>query len=86
MSLIDRAKKHSKDCGSSEVQIAKASEKISLLEEHFKIHKNDIHSLRGLYQLINRRKRLLKYLKNTNLHSYHNIITLLSIRQKKTYD
>ena len=73
--IIDTLKINSKDVGSSEVQIGLLSEKIDNLTNHFKKNKNDKHSTRGLLFAVNRRKRLLDYLKNNNLESYKNVIT-----------
>ena len=72
---------HSKDVGSSEVQIGLLSEKINYLSDHFKKNKNDKHSTRGLLFAVNRRKRLLEYLKKNNLKSYKNILSKLKIRK-----
>ena len=78
---IDSLKINSKDVGSSEVQIGLLSEKISNLTDHFKKNKNDKHSTRGLLFAVNRRKRLLQYLKKNNLESYKNILTKLNLRK-----
>ena len=77
----DSLKIHSKDVGSSEVQIGFLSKKIDDLAEHFKKNKNDKHSTRGLLKAVNQRKRLLKYLKNNNSESYQNILTKLKLRK-----
>ena len=79
--IIDSLKINSKDVGSSEVQIGLLSEKISNLTDHFKKNKNDKHSTRGLLFAVNRRKRLLEYLKKNNLESYKNILTKLNLRK-----
>ena len=79
--IIDSLKISSKDVGSSEVQIGFLSKKINNLAEHFKNHKNDRHSTRGLLKAVNQRKRLLKYLKNNNSASYQNILTKLKLRK-----
>ena len=78
---IDSLKINSKDVGSSEVQIGILSEKIRNLTDHFKKNKNDKHSTRGLLFAVNRRKRLLEYLKKNNLESYKNILTKLNLRK-----
>ncbi len=70
-----------KDVGSSEVQIGLLSEKINNLANHFKKNKNDQHSTRGLLFAVNRRKRLLEYLKKNNSESYKNILTKLKLRK-----
>ncbi len=79
--IIDQLKINSKDVGSSEVQIGLLSEKINILTGHFKKNKADIHSTRGLLQAVNRRKRLLAYLKRNNLESYKNILQKLNLRK-----
>ena len=78
---IDSLKINSKDVGSSEVQIGLLSEKILNLTDHFKKNKNDKHSTRGLLFAVNRRKRLLEYLKNNNPESYKKILEKLKIRK-----
>ena len=78
---IDLLKINSKDVGSSEVQIGLLSEKINNLTNHFKKNKNDKHSTRGLLFAVNRRKRLLEYLKSDNPESYKNILTKLNLRK-----
>ena len=79
--IIDSLKINSKDVGSSEVQIGLLSGKINSLTAHFKENKSDKHSTRGLLKAVNRRKRLLEYLKNNNLESYKNILTKLNLRK-----
>lgn len=71
------------DTGSPEVQIALLTERISSLTGHLKIHKKDKHSRRGLLMMVNRRNRLLKYLRETNLESYRALIGKLGIRAKE---
>ena len=77
----DSLKIHSKDVGSSEVQIGQLSEKISNLTGHFSKNKNDKHSTGGLLKAVNRRKRLLGYLKRRNPESYTKILTKLNLRK-----
>ncbi|KPJ86435.1 MAG: 30S ribosomal protein S15 [Spirochaetes bacterium DG_61] len=79
--LIETHKKHESDTGSPEVQIALLTERINSLTEHFKIHKKDHHSRRGLLKLVGQRRRLLDYLKNKNIGRYRDIITKLGIRK-----
>ena len=79
--IIDSLQLNSKDVGSSEVQIGLLSEKIDNLTNHFKKNKNDKHSTRGLLYAVNRRKRLLEYLKSNNSESYKNILTKLKLRK-----
>ena len=79
--IIDSLKINPKDVGSSAVQIGLLSEKINSLANHFKKNKSDKHSTRGLVKAVNRRKRLLAYLKNDNPESYKNILTKLKLRK-----
>ena len=79
--IIDSLKLNSKDVGSSEVQIGLLSEKINNLTNHFKKNKNDKHSTRGLLFAVNRRKKLLEYLKSNNSESYKNILIKLKLRK-----
>ena len=79
--IIDSLKLNAKDVGSSEVQIGLLSAKINNLTNHFKKNKNDKHSTRGLLFAVNRRKRLLEYLKSNNSVSYKNILTKLKLRK-----
>jgi small subunit ribosomal protein S15 len=72
---------HEKDTGSPEVQIALISAKIGYLTEHFKLHKKDHHSRRGLLKLVGQRRRLLDYLKKKNLESYRSVIQQLGLRK-----
>ena len=79
--IINQYKKHDNDTGSSEVQIALLSERISHLTEHFKVHKKDFHSRRGLLKLVGKRRRLLDYLKRKDLEKYRDLIKSLGIRR-----
>ena len=79
--IIESLKTNTKDVGSSEVQIGLLSQKINNLTDHFKKNKNDKHSTRGLLFAVNRRKRLLEYLKINNSESYKNILTKLKLRK-----
>lgn len=78
--IIARYKKHEQDSGSPEVQIALLTERITSLTEHFKVHKKDHHSRRGLLKMVGQRKRLLNYLKTKDLESYRALIKDLGIR------
>ncbi len=69
------------DTGSPEVQVAILSERISNLTEHFKTHKKDIHSRRGLLLLVSRRRRLLDYLKSCDATRYGELIERLGLRR-----
>ena len=72
---------HDKDTGSSEVQIALLTSKIENLSKHIKKFKKDKHSSTGLLKAVNRRKKLLEYLKKNKIESYKNVISKLSIRK-----
>ena len=72
---------HDKDTGSSEVQIALLTEKIETLSKHMNLFKKDKHSSVGLLKAVNRRKKLLDYLKRNKLESYKNVISKLNIRK-----
>ena len=73
--------KHEKDTGSSEVQIGLLTEKISYLSEHIKNNKKDKHSSVGLLKAVNRRKKLLDYLKRNKAESYKNVLSKLNLRK-----
>ena len=79
--LIERFRVHPKDSGSTEVQIALLSERISYLTEHYRSNRKDHSSQRGLLVLVGRRKRLLGYLKRRNTEGYHQLIDKLGIRK-----
>ena len=72
---------HDKDTGSSEVQIAELTDKIENLSNHIKKSKKDKHSSVGLLKAVNRRKKLLDYLKKNKLESYQNVISKLNLRK-----
>ena len=72
---------HEKDTGSSAVQIAQLTDKIENLSEHIKKYKKDKHSSVGLLKAVNRRKKLLNYLKKNKINSYKNIIEKLNLRK-----
>ncbi|MGA1796011.1 MAG: 30S ribosomal protein S15 [bacterium] len=79
--LINTYKLHEQDTGSPEVQIAILSGRISYLTEHFKVHKKDHHSRRGLLKLVGQRRRLLNYLKDKDMGRYKTIIDRLGLRK-----
>jgi small subunit ribosomal protein S15 len=79
--VIEKYRLHETDTGSPEVQIALLSERITYLTEHFKIHKKDHHSRRGLLKLVGQRRRLLDYLRSKNVDRYKAIIAGLGIRK-----
>ena len=73
--------KSEKNTGATEVQVALLTKKINHLSEHFKIHKKDHHSRRGLLGMINNRRKLLKYLKGKNEEEYQSLIKKLGLRK-----
>jgi len=79
--LINQYKRHEGDTGSPEVQIALLSERITYLTEHFRTHKKDHHSRRGLLKIVGQRRRLLDYLKRNDVERYRAIIKSLGIRR-----
>ena len=79
--IIDRFKLHEKDTGSTEVQVALLSNRIQYLTDHFRTHKKDHHSRRGLLKLVGQRRRLLNYLKRTDVSRYKQIIDELGLRK-----
>ena len=82
--MTEKSKKlaiHDKDTGSSEVQIALLTDKIENISNHIKKSKKDKHSSVGLLKAVNRRKKLLDYLKKNNLESYKNVINKLNLRK-----
>ena len=72
---------HDKDTGSSEVQIALLTEKIETLSKHMNLYKKDKHSSVGLLKAVNKRKKLLDYLKRNKLETYKDVISKLNIRK-----
>ncbi len=72
---------HEGDTGSPEVQIAILTQRINELTEHFKVHKHDFHSYRGLMKMVGQRKRLLSYLKDKDLDRYKTLIARLGLRK-----
>ena len=79
--IISKYKTHDTDTGSPEVQIALLSDRIDHLTEHFKVHKKDFHSRRGLLKLVGQRRRLLDYLKKKDLKRYRTIVKSLGLRR-----
>lgn len=79
--IVIEFRQHETDTGSPEVQIALLSERIRELTEHFKIHKKDHHSRRGLLKLVGQRRRLLDYLKRRDFTRYKDVIERLGIRK-----
>lgn len=81
LAVISDYKQHDKDTGSPEVQVALLSERINELSEHFKAHKKDHHSRRGLLQIVSQRRRLLDYLRRYDQERYQALISRLGLRR-----
>ena len=81
LNIIEDNRSHDKDTGSSEVQIALLSARIAHLTEHLKSHRKDFHSRRGLLMMAAKRRKLLDYLKKTDLKRYQAIIDKLELRR-----
>lgn len=79
--VIQKFQKHEKDTGSTEVQIALLTERITYLTKHFKMHKKDHHSRRGLLKIVNQRRKLLDYLKQKDAEQYKSILKELNLRK-----
>ncbi|MEE9276420.1 MAG: 30S ribosomal protein S15 [bacterium] len=79
--VIEDYRTHENDTGSPEVQVAILSERISYLTDHFKAHKKDHHSRRGLLKIVGQRRRLLDYLRNKDVNRYRTIIQRLGLRR-----
>ncbi|MCX5895866.1 MAG: 30S ribosomal protein S15 [Proteobacteria bacterium] len=79
--IINSFKQHEKDSGSPAVQIALLTERINYLTGHFKVHKKDHHSRRGLLKMVNQRRRLLDYLKRKDTDRYRTVIDKLNLRK-----
>ena len=79
--IINQYRIHGSDTGSPEVQIALLSERINYLTEHFKTHKKDHASRRGLLKIVGKRRRLLDYLRTYNVDRYREVISKLGIRK-----
>jgi small subunit ribosomal protein S15 len=81
LNIINDYRIHDTDTGSPEVQIALLSTRINYLTEHFKSHKKDHHSRRGLLKLVSQRRKLLDYLKKSDKDRYEKVIVRLEIRK-----
>lgn len=79
-STIQKHRAHDKDTGSTKVQIALLTERINYLTDHFKAHAKDHHSRRGLLKMVGQRRRLLDYLRRTDLDGYRQLIQELGLR------
>ncbi|HMB16934.1 MAG TPA: 30S ribosomal protein S15 [Pelovirga sp.] len=79
--IINQYKRHEGDTGSPEVQVALLTERITYLTDHFKTHKKDHHSRRGLLKMVGQRRRLLSYLVAQDVERYRNLIKSLGLRR-----
>jgi len=79
--IVQSSRRHETDTGSAEVQVALLTNRIAYLTEHFKVHRKDHHSRRGLLKLVGQRRRLLDYLKRNDFQSYKAVIERLGIRK-----
>ena len=79
--IVTDFRTHDSDTGSPQVQVALLSKRINDLTEHFKTHKKDNHSRRGLLKMVSHRRSLLDYLKKTNIQQYHEVVGRLGLRR-----
>ncbi|GGJ04746.1 30S ribosomal protein S15 [Alicyclobacillus cellulosilyticus] len=79
--IVEKFQLHPTDTGSPEVQIAILTERINQLTEHFRVHKKDHHSRRGLYKMIGHRRNLLNYLRKKDINRYRQLIETLGLRR-----
>lgn len=79
--IVDSTRRHAKDTGSTEVQVASITTRINELQDHFKAHKKDHASRRGLLLLVGKRNRLLKYMASSNREGYLSLIKKLGLRK-----
>ena len=79
--IVDQYKQKAGDTGSPEVQVALLTKRINELTEHFKTHKKDNHSRRGLLKLVSQRRSLLDYVKKRDINRYHDLIARLGLRK-----
>jgi small subunit ribosomal protein S15 len=79
--IVADFRKHDADTGSPEVQVALLSKRINDLTEHFKTHKKDNHSRRGLLKMVSQRRSLLDYLKRIDIERYHQVVGRLGLRR-----
>jgi small subunit ribosomal protein S15 len=79
--IISEYKTHEGDTGSPQVQVALLTQRINELTEHFKTHKKDNHSRRGLLKMVSQRRSLLDYLKRRDIEGYHELIGKLGLRR-----
>jgi small subunit ribosomal protein S15 len=79
--IVSQYRTHEGDTGSPQVQVALLTERINELTEHFKTHKKDNHSRRGLLKMVSQRRSLLDYLKRRDIEGYHELIGKLGLRR-----
>ena len=79
--IVTDFRTHESDTGSPEVQVALLSKRINDLTEHFKTHKKDNHSRRGLLKMVSQRRSLLDYLKRIDIERYHEVVARLGLRR-----
>ena len=79
--VIEEYQLSDQDTGSTKVQVALLSERINSLMDHFNLHKKDHHSRRGLLMMVNKRRKLLDYLKNKDINQYQQLISTLGLRK-----
>jgi len=79
--IVSDYRAHETDTGSTPVQVALLSRRINELSEHFRIHKKDHHSRRGLLMMVQQRRTLLDYLKQTDIQRYHEVVGRLGLRR-----
>jgi ribosomal protein S15, bacterial/organelle len=77
---VQKYRTHETDSGSTRVQVALLTERINYLTEHFRAHKKDHHGRRGLLKMVGKRRRLLNYLKRTDVDGYRRIVQELGLR------
>jgi len=80
-SILGKHRRHEKDTGSPEVQVALLTERINQLSEHLKAHIRDFHSRRGLLKMVGLRRRLLTYLERTDITTYRRLVETLGLRR-----
>ena len=79
--IVEKFGVHETDCGSPAVQVAQLTARIEHLTEHFRTHSKDHHGRRGLLKMVGRRRRLLQYLRRSDLDAYRNLIKELGLRR-----
>ncbi|MFL6227933.1 MAG: 30S ribosomal protein S15 [Pyrinomonadaceae bacterium] len=79
--IVGKYRTHEGDTGSPQVQVALLTERINQLTEHFKTHKKDNHSRRGLLKMVSQRRSMLDYLKRRDIEQYHTLISQLGLRR-----